>query len=110
MRKVIIPLHPNTMHRMYSVSKTFASTAIGLLADEGRISLDDRVSGYFKDKLPGIRTLTCGNEHQDLLKMATLIPLLLIRKKTGIGFDLFQYQAQPSPALCLTMTHPAAMC
>jgi CubicO group peptidase (beta-lactamase class C family) len=66
------PFTQNTMHRMYSVSKTFASTAIGLLADEGRISLDDRVSGYFKDKLPG-------NPHpyilemsiRDLLKMAT---------------------------------------
>jgi len=46
------PFTQDHMHRMYSVSKTFASTAIGLLADEGRISLDDKVCDYFKDKLP----------------------------------------------------------
>ena len=46
------PFTRNGLHRMYSVSKSFVGTAIGLLADEGRISLDDHVCDYFRDKLP----------------------------------------------------------
>ena len=34
-------------HRMYSVSKSFVSLAIGFLADEGRISLDDKFADFF---------------------------------------------------------------
>ena len=66
------PFPKNSMHRMYSVSKTFVSTAIGLLVDEGRISLDDKVCNYFQDKLPDnahpwILDMTI----RDLLVMAT---------------------------------------
>ena len=37
-----------TLQRMYSVSKSFVGMAIGLLADEGKISLDGRAIDYFK--------------------------------------------------------------
>lgn len=46
------PFGPNDKHRMYSISKTFASTAIGLLVGEGKVALDDKVIKYFPDKLP----------------------------------------------------------
>ena len=39
-------------HRMYSVSKSFTSVAIGMMIDEGRISLDDRVADFFTEYLP----------------------------------------------------------
>jgi len=39
-------------HRMYSVSKSFTSVAIGMMVDEGRISLDDKVSDFFPEYLP----------------------------------------------------------
>lgn len=46
------PFYREKKHRMYSVSKTFTSMAIGLLVGEGRISTDDRIIDYFPDKLP----------------------------------------------------------
>lgn len=37
---------------IYSLSKTFCSTAIGVLCDEGRLSVEDRIVDLFPDKLP----------------------------------------------------------
>ena len=57
---------------MYSVSKTFVSTAIGLLVDEGRISLDDRICDYFKDQLPANpHPYLLNTRIRDLLMMAS---------------------------------------
>jgi CubicO group peptidase (beta-lactamase class C family) len=39
-------------HRMYSISKSFVALAVGMMADEGRLRLDDRVVSYFPDKAP----------------------------------------------------------
>lgn len=69
------PFTQDSKHRMYSVSKTFAGTAIGLLADEGRISLDDRVADYFEDKLPeNPHPYIMDMRIRDLLKMSTAHP------------------------------------
>ena len=39
-------------HMLYSHSKSFTSTAIGFLVDDGRLDLDERVIGIFPDKAP----------------------------------------------------------
>ncbi|WP_274651056.1 serine hydrolase domain-containing protein [Paenibacillus humicola] len=39
-------------HSLYSLSKSFTSTAIGLAVEEGRISLDDRVVEFFPEEAP----------------------------------------------------------
>ena len=41
------PFHKDFLHRMYSVSKSFVSVAIGFLEQEGLISLDDKYSLFF---------------------------------------------------------------
>lgn len=46
------PLKADTLHRMFSISKSFTSIAIGLLAAEGKLSLSDRIVTYFPDKVP----------------------------------------------------------
>jgi CubicO group peptidase (beta-lactamase class C family) len=46
------PFHAEKKHRVYSVTKSFVSTAIGLMVGEGLLSLDDRVAGFFPEKLP----------------------------------------------------------
>ena len=46
------PFAEGQMHRMYSVSKTMTVLAIGLLLDEKKLSLDDRICDYFRDFLP----------------------------------------------------------
>lgn len=61
------------LHRMYSVSKTFTSAAIGILAGEGRISLDDKIAKYFPDKIPseGLHPYVEGTTIKNLLTMTT---------------------------------------
>jgi CubicO group peptidase (beta-lactamase class C family) len=39
-------------HMLYSLSKSFTSTAVGLAVDEGRLKLDDTVASFFPDRLP----------------------------------------------------------
>ena len=46
------PFREGEMHRMFSVSKTFTGLAIGILAGEGKLQLDDRIVTFFPDWLP----------------------------------------------------------
>ena len=41
------PFNRDFLHRMYSVTKSFVAIALGFLADEGRVNLDDPISVYF---------------------------------------------------------------
>ncbi|MDE6218945.1 MAG: beta-lactamase family protein, partial [Lachnospiraceae bacterium] len=46
------PCTADSLHRMFSITKSFTSIAIGLLVDEGKISLEDPIVQYFPEKLP----------------------------------------------------------
>ena len=48
------PYQKDTLHRMFSISKSFTSIAIGLLEEEGKLSLDDPIVRYFPDKVPSM--------------------------------------------------------
>ena len=65
----------DTPHPMFSVSKTFTATAVGLAINEGKLKLDDPVVSFFPDKLPAepsdnlkamtvrdLLTMTCGHD------------------------------------------------
>ena len=43
------PFDENSLHRMYSTSKSFVAMAIGVLESEGKISLNDTIDKYFPD-------------------------------------------------------------
>ena len=47
------PFDGNFMHRMYSVSKSIVSIAIGFLEQDGLIALDDTIEKYFPDEFVG---------------------------------------------------------
>ncbi|MGI6561071.1 MAG: serine hydrolase domain-containing protein [Clostridia bacterium] len=69
------PYHKDSMHRMYSVSKSFVSLAIGLMIDEGKLSLNDPVSKFLPDKCPeNLHPYTAQATVRDLLMMATQNP------------------------------------
>ncbi len=44
------PFHKNFLHRMYSVSKSFVSLAIGFAEQDGLLNLDDRITKYFPNE------------------------------------------------------------
>ena len=65
------PYQGDTLHRMFSISKSFTSIAIGLLVQEGRISLDDRIIDYFPEKLPEEASLIAQMTIRNMLMMQT---------------------------------------
>ena len=59
-------------HQLYSLSKSFTATAVGIAAAEGKLSADDPVLGFFPDEAPAdppanLRAMRV----TDLLRMAT---------------------------------------
>lgn len=46
------PYQRDLTHMLFSLSKSFTSTAIGLAVDEGRLSIDDPVLSFFPDEAP----------------------------------------------------------
>jgi len=65
------PYQPDLKHTMYSVSKSFISTAVGFAVSEELISVDDKVISFFDEALPDsigpyLKQLTI----QDLLTMS----------------------------------------
>ncbi|MBC8076917.1 MAG: serine hydrolase [Chloroflexales bacterium] len=66
------PYVPARPHMLYSLSKSFAASAIGLLAAEGRLSLDDDVLRFFPDDAPPvIGPHLAAMRVRDLLTMST---------------------------------------
>ncbi|MBQ4580366.1 MAG: serine hydrolase [Clostridia bacterium] len=66
------PFEEGKPHRMYSISKSMTALGIGILIDEGKLSLDDHIVDYFQDYLPEnpdgrLMRLTI----RDMLRMAT---------------------------------------
>ena len=71
------PYGPEFVHTMYSMSKSFTSTAVGFAVAEGKLSVDDKVTSFFPDDLPekisdnlavmrvrDLLTMTPGNEKE----------------------------------------------
>src|SRR5690606_49695 len=46
------PYKPEYKHQLYSLSKSFTSTAVGLAVKEGLFSVDDKVISFFPDDVP----------------------------------------------------------
>lgn len=66
------PYKADTLHRMFSVSKSFTAVAIGLLIDEGKLSLDDPIISYFPDKVPAnVHPWIASMTIRDMLMMRT---------------------------------------
>lgn len=71
------PYKAETPHMLYSLSKSFTSTAVGLAIHEGLFALDDPVIKFFPDDLPAevspnlkamrvrdLLTMSCGHESE----------------------------------------------
>lgn len=67
------PVTQDEPHRMYSVTKSFVAAAIGVLADEGKISLDDKIIKFFPDLIPegGVHPYLEETTVRNLLMMST---------------------------------------
>ena len=65
------PYGPQFNHTMYSMSKSFTSTAVGFAVSEGRLKVDDKVISFFPDDLPeAVNENLAALRVRDLLSMS----------------------------------------
>ncbi len=92
------PYGKDSLHRMYSVTKSFTSLAIGLLCCEGRIRLDDCIYTYFTD------TYDCSNLHpwfkaltiREMLMMQTCFTKTTYNQLKDYDWSLSYFTAKPT--------------
>jgi CubicO group peptidase (beta-lactamase class C family) len=66
------PYHATAPHSLFSLSKSFTSTAVGLAISEGKLSLDDEVLKFFPDDAPAEPSNNLkAMRVSDLLRMST---------------------------------------
>ncbi len=66
------PFNKDFNHRMYSMTKSFVGIAIGLLIEEGKLSLDDRIVDIMADRIVCEQpTEICEQTVRDMLTMRT---------------------------------------
>lgn len=66
------PFHKDFLHRMYSVSKSFVSIAIGFCEQEGLLSLEDPFEKYFGEYItPGVAEKASSVTIREMLRMET---------------------------------------
>ncbi len=102
-------------HRMYSVSKSVVSLAIGMLADAGEISLDDHITTYFPEWIDcDTPEMLLRVTIRDMLRMATCYDRAMYRplddedwtkpfffgKPTHVPGMVFSYDTSASQVMC----------
>jgi CubicO group peptidase (beta-lactamase class C family) len=66
------PYAAHRPHALFSLSKSFTSTAVGLAVAEGKLTVDDRVISFFPEALPSaVSDNLAAMRVRDLLAMAT---------------------------------------
>ena len=66
------PYGPELVHTMYSLSKSFTSTAVGFAVAEGKLRVTDKVVSFFPDDLPAqVGENLAALQVKDLLTMST---------------------------------------
>lgn len=66
------PYKPKFIHTLYSLSKSFTSTAVGLAISEGKLKLTDKVISFFPNDLPKeVSPNLAAMTVKDLLTMST---------------------------------------
>ena len=91
------PFREGEPHRMYSVSKSMTAIAIGILLDEGKLSLDDHIVDFFPDYLPEnpdgrLMRLTI----RDMLRMATCFRFTAYREGVDENWTKPFFTATPT--------------
>jgi len=75
------PFHKDYKHRMYSVSKSFVSIALGTAMEEGLVSLDDKLTDYFEEYVT--------DQTPTLIKETTIKDMLVMETSISEGIDWF---------------------
>ncbi len=103
------PYAPQFNHTMYSMSKSFTSTAVGFAVAEGRLAVADRVVSFFPKELPDqvsenlaalrvkdLLTMSVGNEREPtgaVVKEENWVKSFLAQPLTHVPGSTFMYNS-----------------
>lgn len=92
------PYNRDTLHRMFSITKSFTSIAIGLLESEGKINLDDRIVTYFQDKIEDLKINSYMQDLtiRDMLTMSTVHTSTTYKKVSHNDYVKSFFEIEPS--------------
>jgi D-alanyl-D-alanine carboxypeptidase len=81
-----VPASANTIYRLASITKQFTAAAILHLAEEGKLSLEDRISDYLPDYPAPGRRITIRNllSHTSGISDVPVVPIL--EESGGVGY------------------------
>lgn len=110
------PYHKKKLHRMFSVTKSLVSLAIGLLEADGCIELEDSICKYFPEYVPSpVHPWLARMTIQDMLTMRSChanttydvhsekdnwVESFFVTKPTNPPGTVFQYDTSASHVLC----------
>ena len=111
------PHGPEEFHDMWSFSKSLTSTAVGFAVQEGSLSLSDRLTELFPDKLPSavsdnlakatvkdLLTMSCGHETEPILwDHPDWIRAFLAHPFAYAPGTMFQYNTMGTNMLCAAL-------
>ena len=81
------PFHKDFCHRMYSETKSFVAVAIGLLLEDGKLNLSDKIVDHFPEKL--------GGGPHGYLKDLTIEQMLTMETCGVEGVEYWFYDSDP---------------
>lgn len=98
------PWSAGALHRMFSVTKSFVSLAVGALCAQGKLSLDDRIVTFFPEKIPaaGPSPELAAVTVRDMLRMASCHARTAYKKQPGRDWVGAFFTAPPDhmPGMC----------
>ena len=111
------PFDKDFLHRMYSQTKSYVAVAIGLLLDEGKLSLDDKIIDYFPEKIDTPLNESFKNQTiENMLMMSTVgygeswfgnddndrCHIYFNQRKKNVRYPgtIWEYDSQGSQILC----------
>jgi CubicO group peptidase (beta-lactamase class C family) len=103
------PYGPQFNHTLYSMSKSFTSTAVGLAVAEGRLTVNDKVVKFFPEELPAsvsenlavvrvrdLLSMSVGNQKEpthDMIKEENWVKAFLAAPITHAPGSTFMYNS-----------------
>jgi CubicO group peptidase (beta-lactamase class C family) len=80
---------PKTVYEIGSLTKQFTAAAVMMLVEEGKISLDDKITKYFPDAPPAWNQITVRHllSHTSGIQNHVAVPGYLNRFKTNLLFE-----------------------
>lgn len=92
------PYDANTNHRMFSITKSFVSIAIGLLESEGKLNLDDKLMDYFPEFKGDYENSKYQNNMtiREMLKMSSCFSFTTYKGRTNENWTSTFFTTNPT--------------